>query len=466
VDDEPGLRRGIARTLQTRGMEVLTADDGAAAMEILSKEHIDIALIDVMMPKVDGLQLLEHIKEHHSDVEVIMMTAFGNVETAVKAVRAGAYHFLTKPFRSNDEMALTVAKAAERRQLVGRAMMLERKLAEQDAFGELTGNSPLMREVYRLALGVAPTASTVLILGESGTGKELTARAIHQHSPRASKPFIAMNCSAIPVGLVESELFGHMRGAFTGATSTREGLFEAANNGTIFLDEVGDLPPLVQVKLLRALQEGEIKRVGSNETRKVDVRVIAATNVDLRTRIVSGRFREDLFYRLNVVAIEMPPLRKRREDIPLLAQHFLTKYAARAGRSIKQLAPETMRALQRRTWPGNVRELENAIEHAVVFCRGEVIEPEDLPSYHAAEDEPPLGDSMPPLAPEAWAEKLAELPYKRAKQKAMVAFDAAYFAALLQRAQGNVSEAARLAGLDRTNFRRAARRSGAGRGEG
>jgi two-component system response regulator HydG len=271
-----------------------------------------------------------------------------------------------------------------------------------------------------------------------------------------------MNCSAIPVGLVESELFGHLRGAFTGATSTREGLFEAANNGTIFLDEVGDLPPQVQVKLLRALQEGEIKRVGSNETRKVDVRVIAATNVDLRTRIVSGRFREDLFYRLNVVAIEMPPLRKRREDIPLLAQHFLTKYAARAGRNITQLAPETMRLLQRRTWPGNVRELENAIEHAVVFCRGEVIEPEDLPSYHATQDEPQVTDSMPPLAPDTWGETLAELPYKRAKQKAMVAFDAAYFAALLQRAQGNVSEAARLAGLDRTNFRRAARRSGAG----
>jgi two-component system response regulator HydG len=465
VDDEPGLRRGIARTLQARGMEVLTADDGAAAIEILNKEHIDIALVDVMMPKVDGLQLLEHIKANHGDVEVIMMTAFGNVETAVKAVRAGAYHFLTKPFRSNDEMVLTVAKAAERRQLVGRAMMLERKLAQQDdAIGGLTGNSPLMREVYRLALGVAPTASTVLILGESGTGKELTARAIHQNSPRASKPFVAMNCSAIPVGLVESELFGHVRGAFTGATSAREGLFEAANNGTIFLDEVGDLPPQVQVKLLRALQEGEIKRVGSNETRKVDVRVIAATNVDLRTRIVSGRFREDLFYRLNVVAIEMPPLRKRREDIPLLAQHFLTKYAARAGRNITQLAPETMRLLQRRTWPGNVRELENAIEHAVVFCRGEVLEPEDLPSYHA-QDEPQVTDSIPPLAPDSWGETLAELPYKRAKQKAMVAFDAAYFAALLQRTQGNVSEAARLAGLDRTNFRRAARRSGAGGNE-
>jgi len=461
VDDEPALRRGIARTLQARGMEVLTADDGAAAMDILQKERIDIALIDVMMPKVDGMKLLEHIKANHNEVEVIMMTAFGNVEIAVKAVRAGAYHFLTKPFRSNDEMVLTVAKAAERRQLVGRAMMLERKLAQHDAFGGLTGNSPLMREVYRLAMGVAPTSSTVLILGESGTGKELTARAIHQHSPRANKPFIAMNCSAIPVDLVESELFGHVRGAFTGATATREGLFEAANNGTVFLDEVGDLPLLVQVKLLRALQEGEIKRVGSNETRTVNVRVIAATNVDLRTRIVSGRFREDLFYRLNVVAIELPPLRKRREDIPLLAQHFLNKYASRAGRNIKQLAPETMRLLQRRSWPGNVRELENAMEHAVVFCQGEVIEPDDLPSYHAAGGDAPNQPAPPPLAPDSWGETLAELPYKMAKHKALEAFDAAYFAALLQRTQGNMSEAARIAGLDRSNFRRAARRSGA-----
>ncbi len=288
VDDEPMVRRGLARMLLSRGMEVLTAEDGRSALEVLSKERVDVALVDLMMPNVGGLEMLQHAKARGHEVEIIMMTAFGDVETAVQAVRAGAYHFLTKPFRSNDEVVLTVAKAAERRQLIDRAHLLEQKLEQQEKFGELIGNSSNMREVYRLAVGVAPTASTVLILGESGTGKELTARAIHQHSPRAGRPFVAVNCSAIPVDLVESELFGHVRGAFTGATATREGLFEVANKGTIFLDEVGDLPPLAQVKLLRVLQEGEIKRVGSNDTRLVDVRVVAATNVDLRAPRISS----------------------------------------------------------------------------------------------------------------------------------------------------------------------------------
>jgi DNA-binding NtrC family response regulator len=311
--------------LMSRGIEVLTSEDGRAALEILARERVDVALVDLMMPNMGGLELLQRTKEKGIEVEIIMMTAFGDVETAVQAVRAGAYHFLTKPFRSNDEVIVTVAKAAERRQLIDRAQKLEQKLEQQERFGELIGNSTSMQEVYRLAVGVAAASSTVLILGESGTGKELTARAIHQHSSRAGKPFVAVNCSAIPVDLVESELFGHLRGAFTGATATREGLFEVANHGTIFLDEVGDLPPLAQVKLLRTLQEGEIKRVGSNETKLVDVRVVAATNVDLRSRIAEGKFREDLFYRLNVVAIELPPLRARRDDIPLLAYHFLQK---------------------------------------------------------------------------------------------------------------------------------------------
>jgi DNA-binding NtrC family response regulator len=276
---------------------------------------------------------------------------------------------------------------------------------------------------------------------------------VHQHSPRVDRPFVAVNCSAIPVELVESELFGHMRGAFTGATSTREGLFEAADQGTIFLDEVGDLPPLAQVKLLRVLQEGEIKRVGSNETRSVDVRVIAATNVDLRARIGTGKFREDLFYRLNVVAIELPPLRERREDVPLLAYHFLQKYAARAGRDVKKISPEAMQLLQRQAWPGNVRELENAIEYAVVFCKDDAILPQDLPFGASAPAEPAA--VVPGLSG-----PLADLPYSEAKRLAMEAFDDAYFAELLRRSGGNVSEAARQAGLDRSNFRRAAKRAG------
>jgi DNA-binding NtrC family response regulator len=318
--------------------------------------------------------------------------------------------------------------------------------------------------VYRLAVGVAPTSSTVLILGESGTGKELTARAIHQHSSRAEKPFVAVNCSAIPVDLVESELFGHVRGAFTGATATREGLFESADQGTVFLDEVGDLPPLAQVKLLRVLQEGEVKRVGSNDTRHVDVRVLAATNVDLKSKTASGAFREDLFYRLNVICIELPPLRKRRDDIPLLAYHFLRKYARRAGRDVRKVSDEAMRVLRSHDWPGNVRELENAIEHAVVFCKDDTILPNDLPSARHSITPFGMDDSVSESGvgvPSA----LADLPYREAKMRALSRFDGAYFAALLRRTNGNISEAARQAGLDRSNFRRAAKRAGIAQSE-
>jgi DNA-binding NtrC family response regulator len=460
VDDEPTVRRSLARMLLSRGMEVLTADDGSSALELLTRERVDVALVDLMMPNVGGLEMLQYAKSQGLEVEIIMMTAFGDVETAVQAVRAGAYHFLTKPFRSNDEVVLTVVKAAERRQLIDRAHLLEQRLEQHQKFGELIGNSATMSEVYRLAMGVAPTSSTVLILGESGTGKELTARAIHQHSPRAGRPFVAVNCSAIPVDLIESELFGHVRGAFTGATATREGLFEAADKGTIFLDEVGDLPALAQVKLLRVLQEGEIKLVGSNETRLVDVRVVAATNVELRARITDGRFREDLFYRLNVVAIELPPLRLRRDDIPLLAFHFLQKYAARTGRDIRKVAPEAMRLLQAQPWPGNVRELENAIEHAVVFCRKDTILPADLPFARNGAASPEEGPVAPGVPAAGFPGGMSDLPYRDAKQRAVAAFEQAYFSEVLKRAAGNVSEAARQSGLDRSNFRRAARRAG------
>ena len=455
VDDEPAVRRSIARLLLGRGMHVLTAEDGASGIEVLHSEPVDVALIDLMMPNVGGLEVLEHVKANLKGVEVVIMTAFGDVETAVRAVRAGAFHFLTKPFRSQDEVAVTVAKAAEHRRLADHAARLARRLEQMERFGELIGNSRAMREVYRRATGVAPTSSTVLILGESGTGKELTARAIHQHSPRADGPFVPVNCSAIPVELVESELFGHVRGAFTGATAQREGLFAAADGGTLFLDEVGDLPPMAQVKLLRVLQEGETKRVGSDKTRLVDVRVIAATNVHLQQRMVEGRFREDLYYRLNVVTVTLPPLRERREDIPLLAFHFLRKYAARADRPVREISPEALRALQNHDWRGNVRELENAIEYAVVFCSGEVVGVSDLP----------LATSTAP-ASERGEQRLAlpagllDLPYRDAKQLALNAFEQGYFAALLERNGGNVSQAARQAGLDRSNFRRAAKRAG------
>jgi two-component system response regulator HydG len=459
VDDEPALRRTLARMLIERGMEVVTAPSGADALRLVERERVHVAIVDLMMPNMSGLDLLERLRQKHSDIEVIMMTAFGDIETAVKSVRAGAYHFLAKPFRSNDEVALTVAKAAERRRLLHRTAMLERRLEQKENLGGLIGNTPNMQEVYRLAVGVAPTSSTVLILGESGTGKELTARAIHQHSSRADKPFVAVNCSAIPVDLVESELFGHVRGAFTGATATREGLFETADQGTVFLDEVGDLPPLAQVKLLRVLQEGEIKRVGSNDTRHVDVRVLAATHVDLKAKTASGAFREDLFYRLNVICIELPPLRKRRDDIPLLVYHFLRKYAARAGKDVRKVSDEAMRMLRSHAWPGNVRELENAMEHAVVFCKDDTIVPHDLPSARhsiiPSGDDEPIGENGVSAS-----SAFVDLPYREAKERALSRFDGAYFTALLRRTGGNISEAARQAGLDRSNFRRAAKRAG------
>jgi DNA-binding NtrC family response regulator len=440
VDDERALRRALTRLLEVKGMTVGVAEDGASAMELLERESFDVALVDLMMPRVGGLEFLEHVRQRHSAMEVVLMTAFGDVETAVQAVRSGAYHFLTKPFRSNDEVILAVTKAAEHRRLVDHAVMLERRLEQMQKFGGLIGNSSRMQEVYRLAVGVAPTMSTVLILGESGTGKELTARAIHQHSPRAEKAFVAVNCSAIPIDLVESELFGHMRGAFTGATANRPGLFEVADGGTLFLDEVGDLPPLAQVKLLRALQEGEVKRVGANETKTVDVRVIAATNVDLKSRIASGRFREDLYYRLNVVRIALPSLRERPEDIP-----------------VQSISPAAMEALKNQKWEGNVRELENCIEHAVVFSSGERLEVRDLPPTievgASARPAPPSGAAPP-------TPDFRDLPFRTAKSRAMAAFETKYFQGLLEECSGNVSEAARRAGLDRSNFRRAARRAG------
>src|SRR5260221_4037703 len=284
VDDEPNVRRSLARVLMSVGFDVMTAEDGQSALALLEAGTVDVMLVDMLMPRMGGMDLLNRVKAQHPEVEVIMMTAFANVDDAVAAVKNGAYDFLTKPFQSNEVVAMTISKAAERKQLLDRMDVLEQRLEQQENFGELVGSTSAMREVYRLALGVAPTSATVLVLGESGTGKELIARAIHQHSGRTG-PFLAVNCSAIPNDLVESELFGHVRGAFTGAVAARVGLFEAADKGTVFLDEVGDLPLQSQVKLLRVLQEGEIKRVGSNETVTVDARVIAATNADLKSQL-------------------------------------------------------------------------------------------------------------------------------------------------------------------------------------
>jgi DNA-binding NtrC family response regulator len=461
VDDEPGVRRGLARIFLARGYTVGTADDGASGLAYITRHGPDVALVDMAMPRLTGLELLAQAKTSRPEVEIVMMTGHGGVEEAVQAVKLGAYQFLTKPFVSNEAVAIVVAQAAEHKRLLDRTRSLEQRLEAQEQFGELIGAAPKMLAVYRLVEGVASTTSTVLIVGDTGTGKELVARAIHQRSQRASKPFVTVNCAAIPAELVESELFGHVRGAFTGAQSPRTGLFESAHTGTILLDEIGDLPLAAQVKLLRTLQDGEVKRVGSDETKIVDVRVLAATNVDLRSKIEAGKFRSDLFYRLNVICITLPPLRERGADIEHLAYHAIEKHARRMGRLPKSLAPDAIAALRAYPWPGNVRELEHAMERALVLSQGTAIHAIDLPF-----DPPPSPEAAStPGAATAFTSvgtlsaSLADRPFAEAKKVAMTLFEDAYVAEVLRQSGGNLSEAARKAGVDRSNFKRIVRRA-------
>lgn len=453
VDDEASLTRALARMLTSKGFEVQTSLNGTGALQALQDEP-DVVLLDLVLPDIGGLEILEQVKQNHPDIEVVIMTAYGDVDTAVKAVQAGAYHFLTKPFSNEDAVAQLLAKAAERRRLISRTRKLEEALQGLGEENQLVGSSQAMQQVFGFVRTVAHSESTVLLQGESGTGKELVARAIHKLGPRKDGPFVPINCSAIPENLIESELFGHVRGAFTGAAQARRGLFEAASGGTLFLDEIADLPALAQVKLLRVLQEGEIRRVGADETHQVDVRVISASNTNLREAMEQSEFREDLYYRLNVITIELPPLRKRQGDTELLAHHFLAKYAGRAARKLTGFSPEALEVLRRYQWPGNVRELENAIERAVVLAREEFLQVEDFPPNVSA-----AHDSTAPV-PENGTE-LVNLPFREAKERAVVAFEHRYVNALLDRTDGNVSEAARVAGLDRSNFRRIIKRCNA-----
>jgi DNA-binding NtrC family response regulator len=468
VDDEAVLRLSLVRVLEAHGMRVSVAEDGAQALEYIKRTPPDVALVDMMMPGTGGLEVLAQVKAMGSPCEVILMTAFADVDSAVAAMKAGAYHFLTKPFHSNDAVVYAVAKAGEHRRLADRARQLEQVLRSKERFGEMIGDSPKMLEVFRLIEGVGPTSSTVMVAGESGTGKELVARAIHDHSLRAGKPFVAVNCGAIPAELVESELFGHVRGAFTGARTARAGVFETADGGTILLDEVGDLPLAAQVKLLRVLQEGEIKRVGADESRNVDVRVVAATNVDLTARIRAAQFRRDLYYRLHVITIDLPPLRERGDDVLLLANYFLQKFGRSMQREVKRLSPNAARALVQYDWPGNVRELEHVIEHAMVLAQKEVISVADLPFTRQSGTMPrvePLNSGATGATSEAGGAlrlpvlaDLAGLPYAEAKGRLVSLFDESYTGELLRQTGGNMSEAARRAKLDRSNFRRLLKR--------
>jgi DNA-binding NtrC family response regulator len=377
VDDDAHARTALAELLRDAGYVVESAADGFKALPKLQDFAPDLLLTDLRMPGMDGLELMRRARDMDPEIAAVVTTASGDIETAVSAMRQGASDYLAKPLNV-DELVIVLDRALERRRLRQEAGHLRARLRERNRLSGLVGSSPAMQRVYETVLQVAPSRASVIITGESGTGKELIAAAIHEHSPRAGRPFIKLHCAALAETLLESELFGHERGSFTGAVGRREGRFHQADGGTLFLDEISEISPSIQVKLLRFLQEREFERVGGNETIKVDVRIVAATNRDLLALVREGRFREDLYYRLNVVSIDMPPLRARPGDIPLLATHFLRKYSSDNGKQIEGFSDDAMSALVHYAWPGNVRELENAVERAVVVCRGHEIRVQDL----------------------------------------------------------------------------------------
>jgi two-component system response regulator HydG len=377
ADDDPGLRQSLERMLARAGHKVVLAPDGRAALTELQGGGIDLVLTDLKMPGLSGVELLRAAKAIAPDVDVILLTAFATVEVAVSAMKDGAYDFLEKPFRG-EQLLKIVAKALERRDLIRQNRALQKQLDDLRAKGQAIGSSPSFRRMMTLVEQVAASSATVLVQGESGTGKELVARTIHELSGRRAGPFVPVNCAALPETLLESELFGYERGAFTGAAGRKEGRFELADGGTLFLDEVGDLSLVTQPKILRVLQEGEFERLGATRTQRVDVRIVAATNRDLSQMVREKHFREDLYYRLNVITIVVPPLRERREDVRLLAQHFLRVYAAKNNRRLEGFTEEAARRLEAYAWPGNVRELENVIERSVVLARGSLIDVGDL----------------------------------------------------------------------------------------
>ena len=369
VDDEQSLRDVLSIMLKRAGYTVTCVSDGEEAIEQVNKEIFDLVITDLRMPKIDGMEVLKAVKSSSPETVVLVITAFATADSAVEAMKQGAYDYLTKPFQV-DEVQLIIRNALEKRRLTTENILLKREMASQSSFAQLVGQSEAMQKVFDVVRKVADSKSNVLIFGESGTGKELVARAIHYNSARSAMPFVAVNCSAVPETLLESELFGHMKGSFTGAISNKAGLFEVANGGTVFLDEIGDTTPTIQVKLLRVIQEREFRRVGGNQDVKVDVRIIAATNKDLEKSVADGSFREDLYYRLDVIPIKLPPLRLRSGDIPLLVTHFLERFSKESGKPMPALSQEALHVLLSHEWRGNVRELENLIERVVAFSTG------------------------------------------------------------------------------------------------
>ncbi len=380
VDDEESIREFLEIMLKKEGYEVTCAEDGQRAMDVLTKKSFDLVISDLQMPNVTGIELLKHTKDNYPDLQFMMITAFGTTETAVDAMKMGAYDYVTKPFKL-DEVRLNIANALRSQHLEFENRSLKKQLNKEYSFQSLVGNSSAMHHIYEMVKRVSGTPTNILVTGESGTGKEMVAKAIHYNGPMKDKPFITINCGAIPESLMESEMFGHKKGSFTGAVSDKAGLFEVADGGTLFLDEIGELPITIQVKLLRAIQERVIRRVGSTEDTQINVRLIAATNRDLEAMVDDGTFRQDLFYRLNVIQIKTPPLRERKDDIQLLAEHFLKKYNERLSKSVNSISATAMEVLKKYDYPGNVRELENIIERTVALEAGGSILPESLPPF-------------------------------------------------------------------------------------
>jgi DNA-binding NtrC family response regulator len=445
VEDDNVARDLLCEILRGEGYEIDAADDGSAAISRAKGSSYDLVVSDVRMEGAGGFEVLKTFQQTQPDVPVILITAFGDVSGAMAAIQKGAYDYVSKPFNV-EELKLTVKRALERRRIAETAKP-EGETPVEAPLEDIVGKSPAMLDVYKLVARVAPTAATVLVVGESGTGKELVARAIHEHSPRNDKPFVPVNCTALTESLLESELFGHAKGAFTGAATAKRGLFEEAHGGTLFLDEIGDMGAKMQAQLLRALQDGEIRRVGGNEAIKTDVRVVCATNRDLEAEVRAARFREDLFFRINVVTLKLPPLRDRRSDIPMLVGHFLRKFARRENRQVSGVAPEALAVLERYGWPGNVRELENVVERALTLVKGGVVLPSDLPRevLEAAQ--------VAPLAQGAGnaAEPLAQLAGDR---PTLAELERRYIELILSETGGNKKRAAEILGIDRRTLYR------------
>jgi DNA-binding NtrC family response regulator len=439
VDDNQDNQVFLSLLLERQGRKFSVVDSGAQALAMLEANPVELVITDLMMPGMNGIELLEKIKERWPGVDVIIVTAFGSIPTAIEAIKKGAFSYLLRPFEP-DEVLLTIKKIFELQAIRSENTMLREELSKALRYDKIIGRSTGMQAIYKLVDQVAVTNATVLVLGESGVGKELIARAIHNKSPRANGPFVKVACAALPEPLLESELFGHEKGAFTGAIAARKGRFELADNGSLFLDEIGEISPAVQVKLLRAIQEREFERIGGTRTIKTDTRFITATNKNLADEVAAGRFREDLYYRLNVITVEPPPLRERREDIPLLVYHFLERYRTDTNKDITAVSDEALAKLAGYDWPGNVRELQNVVERAVVLCQAKVIDLVDLP-------EGVRGRETSTYIPKDDAE-IGELkPLKQARAE----WEKAYLERALARCKGNISHTAELIGIARKN---------------